>query len=156
MKKVLYLLSRYKVIWVIVLCALALFIFSAATTYAAPANACGGYHYVQKGDTLYSISKQYGVNMMAIMRANNIPNADRIYAGTYLYIPCGPGVPPGPGGPGLPGPGGPGCRYVHHIQWGQTLGEIARHYRVSPSAIAQANGIGNPDLIYAGTPLCIP
>lgn len=148
MEKVRRSLVRYKLIWVILLCAMALLLLSAATTHAAPANACGGYHFVQRGETLYSISKWYGVTIPAMMQANGITNPNRIYAGTYLYIPCGPG------GPGTGGPGP--CRYVHYVAWGQTLGEIALHYWVSPYAIAQANGISNLDLIYAGEPLCIP
>lgn len=147
MKKVQALLSRYKLVWVVLLCAMALLFFSAATTHAAPANACGGYHYVQKGETLYSISKWYGVPIQAMMQANpSIPHPSLIYAGTYLYIPCGPGDP---------GTGG-GCRYLHYVAWGQTLNEIALHYMVSPYAIAQANGITDLDLIYAGESLCIP
>ena len=147
MKKVWHSLYRYKLIWIVLLCAMTLLIFSTATTHAAPANACGGYHFVQKGETLYSISRSYGVTIPAMMQANPmISNPNRIYAGTYLYIPCGPG------GPGTGGP----CRYVHYVAWGQTLNEIAIHYWVSPYAIAQANGITNPDLIYAGEPLCIP
>ena len=96
---------------------------------------------------MYTISKQYGVSIPSLMRANpHIKNPDRIYAGTYLYIPCGPG------GPGTGGP----CRQVHYVMRGQTLSEISLYYRVNPWAIAQANGIFNLDLIYAGQYLCIP
>ncbi len=145
MKKVQRLLSRYELVWVILLCAVALLFFSAATTNAAPAGACGGYHFVQPGETLYSISKMYGVSIMDMMHANpGIPHPTLIYAGTYLYIPCGPMDPSGY------------CRYVHYVGWGQTLGEIAQQYMVSPYAIAQVNGITDPDLIYAGESLCIP
>ena len=145
MKKVQHLLSRYKLVWIVLLCAMALLFFSAAAAQASPASACGSYHYVQRGETLYSISKRYGVSIMDMMHANpGIPHPTLIYAGTYLYIPCGPGDP------------GMGCSYVHYVGWGQTLGEIARHYMVSPYAIAQVNGITNPDLIYAGESLCIP
>jgi len=147
MKKVTLLLSGHKLVWVALLCAVAILFLSAATTQAAPMNSCGGYHYVQRGETLYSISSRYGVSISAMMQANpGIPYPNLIYAGTYLYIPCGPG----------PGPGPAPCRYVHYVAWGQTLGEIAQHYMVSPYAIMQANGISNPNLIYAGTSLCIP
>ena len=146
MKKVRCSLYRYKLIWIVLLCAMALLFLSAATTHAAPANSCGGYHYVQKGETLYSISRRYGVTIPAMMQANGIRNPNRIYAGTHLYIPCGPG------GPGTGGP----CRHVHYVAWGQTLNEIAIHYGVNRYAIAQANGINNLDLIYAGDTLCIP
>ena len=146
MKTVQRLLVRYELVWVVLLCAVALLFLSAATTHAAPQNSCGNYHFVQRGETLYSISKRYGVSIPAMMRANpGIPHPDLIYAGTWLYIPCDSG-----GHPVRP------CRHVHYVAWGQTLGEIAMHYRVSPYAIAHANGISNYDLIYAGTGLCIP
>ena len=139
--------SRYKMVWIVLLCVVALMFLTAATSYAAPQSACGGYHYVQRGETLFSISVQYGVSMPALMKANPaIRNPNLIYAGTYLYIPCGSG------GPGMGGQ----CSHVHFVTRGQTLGEIALLYRVNPYAIAQANGIHNLDLIYAGEHLCIP
>ncbi|MDX1417539.1 MAG: LysM peptidoglycan-binding domain-containing protein [Candidatus Promineifilaceae bacterium] len=147
MKKIQNHLLSHKMIWVVIVGVLAVLLLSAASSHAAPENQCGGYHYIQRGETLYSIGKQYGVSIPALMRANpHIRNADRIYADTYLYIPCGPGD------------GGTGglCRQVHHVAWGETLSEIGLKYRVSPYAIAQANGIRNLDLIYAGQTLCIP
>lgn len=42
------------------------------------------------------------------------------------------------------------------VQAGDTLGEIARAFGISVSAIAQANDIVNPDLIYTGQVLVIP
>jgi spore germination protein len=147
MKRVQHSLSRTRMVWIVLLCVMALLLLSAATSHAAPQSACGNYHYVQRGETLFSISMQYGVSIPAVMQANPaIGNPNRIYAGTYLYIPCGPG------GPGVGGP----CRQMHYVAWGQTLGEIALFYRVNPYAIAQANGIQNLDLIYAGEHLCIP
>ena len=47
---------------------------------------------------------------------------------------------------------------VHTVQSGETLSGIARQYGVTEAAIAQANGLTNPHMIYAGrrlvTPLC--
>lgn len=45
---------------------------------------------------------------------------------------------------------------VHVVQWGETLTLIARHYGVSTAAIVQANGLANPNYIYAGQRLIIP
>jgi len=47
----------------------------------------GTYHTVQWGETLYSISVAYGVNMWTIAQANGIYNLNWIYAGQVLYIP---------------------------------------------------------------------
>lgn len=42
------------------------------------------------------------------------------------------------------------------VQWGDTLASIARRYDTTITAIAQANSILNPNLIYAGQTLIIP
>jgi len=43
-------------------------------------------HTVQRGDTLYSLGKKYGVTIDAIMQRNNLAN-DKIQAGSVLIIP---------------------------------------------------------------------
>jgi LysM repeat protein len=48
---------------------------------------------------------------------------------------------------------GPG---VHIVRYGETLFSIGRWYGVSPWAIARANGLVNPNFIYAGQRLTIP
>lgn len=51
----------------------------------------------------------------------------------------------------------PAYQPVYHIvQPGETLWSIARLYGVTPQAIAQANGLVNPNLIYSGQRLLIP
>jgi LysM repeat protein len=63
-----------------------------------PPSSCGTYYTVRWGDTLSSIAARYGTTVQAIMYANNITNANFIYAGMILYIPCGnrPPAPPPP------------------------------------------------------------
>ncbi|MCB0217645.1 MAG: LysM peptidoglycan-binding domain-containing protein [Caldilineae bacterium] len=45
---------------------------------------------------------------------------------------------------------------VHCVQYGETLYGIGRAYGVSPWAIAQYNGLYNPNYVRAGTCLSIP
>ena len=45
---------------------------------------------------------------------------------------------------------------VHIVRWGETLFSIGRWYGVSPWAIARANGLVNPNMIYTGQRLTIP
>jgi len=115
---------------------------------AAPAESGGFLYQVKLGDTLYSIARTYGVSPYAIASANGLANPNVIYAGQWLWIPYTP-YPPSPYPPY-------GCRYYHYVQPGQTLYSISRYYGVSPWAIAQANGIYNLNVIYAGSTLCIP
>jgi len=44
----------------------------------------------------------------------------------------------------------------HYVRWGETLSSIGRLYGVNPYAIAHANGLANPNYIYAGQMLVIP
>ncbi len=46
--------------------------------------------------------------------------------------------------------------FYYTVRWGDTLSEIAVRYGTTVYAIAQANGIVNPNLIYAGHALWIP
>ncbi len=48
------------------------------------------------------------------------------------------------------------CADTYRVRRGDTLSEIARHHGVSVRALADANRIGNPNRIYAGTNLCLP
>ena len=42
---------------------------------------------IEQGDTLYSIARQFGVNVDALIEINNIANPDVIRAGDELFIP---------------------------------------------------------------------
>jgi hypothetical protein len=51
----------------------------------------------------------------------------------------------------------PACGPVYHrVRYGETLSSIGRLYGVNPYAIARANGLANPNYIYAGQVLLIP
>jgi LysM repeat protein len=53
-------------------------------------------------------------------------------------------------------PGTPGAPIVHVVQRGENLFRIALRYNTTVEAIAAANGIRNPQLIYVGQKLTIP
>ena len=44
----------------------------------------------------------------------------------------------------------------HTVQYGETLFSIGRMYGVNPYSISEANGLANPNCIYAGQVLYIP
>lgn len=110
---------------------------------------------VQPGDTLWRISNQFSTTVDAIVRANNIPNPNLIYVGQVLEIPTGPTtVPPTPPPGSTPTPPTGTVTYV--VQPGDTLSKIARQFNTTVQAIAQANNIANPNLIFVGQVLVIP
>jgi LysM repeat protein len=116
------------------------------------------YHTVRFGDTLNSISRLYGVSVQALMAANNIYNANLIYAGQSLCIPGNTPVPPPPPPPPPPGnvPPPASCGTYYTVQWGDTLSSIAVRYHTTVQAIMYANHIPNPNYIYAGMILYVP
>ena len=55
-----------------------------------------------------------------------------------------------------PTPRPPQGATYHTVQSGETLGKIATAYGVTTAAIASANGISNPNMIYVGQKILIP
>jgi LysM repeat protein len=52
-----------------------------------PPYSCRATYVVNRGDTLYSIGRMYGVSYAEIARVNQLPNARLIYVGQRLCIP---------------------------------------------------------------------
>lgn len=109
-------------------------------------------HTVVAGDTLFSIAQRYGVDMNAIIQANNIENPSRIYRGQVLVI---PGLTVPDDSAQVQNPLIAGTPIVHVVQRGESLGAIARQYGTTVEQILQANTIANPNRIYPGQSLNI-
>jgi len=100
------------------------------------------YHVVQYGENLTRIAARYGTTVWAIAQANGIWDINRIYFWQALLIPVyAPGPAPWP--------------TVYIVRPGDTLTAIAWSFRTTVWAIAQANGIWNPNFIYFGQVLYI-
>ncbi|UCB57388.1 MAG: peptidoglycan DD-metalloendopeptidase family protein [Candidatus Omnitrophota bacterium] len=52
-----------------------------------PQGAKGLYHRVKKGESLWRISKAYGVELEKISRTNRLADSSRIYVGQLIFIP---------------------------------------------------------------------
>jgi LysM repeat protein len=65
------------------------FALGALAPFAAPAYAadCQARHIVQRGETLFRIGLRYGLPWDRIAKANNIADANKIFAGQVLCIP---------------------------------------------------------------------
>jgi len=100
---------------------------------------------VQRGDTLYSIARRYGVRLGDLAAYNGIVNPNRIYVGQVLRIPSGPSPQPPSGG-----------ETVYIVQPGDRLFRIALRYNMNYLYLAAYNGIANPNLIYPGQVIRIP
>jgi LysM repeat protein len=127
---------------------------------AAEASASGlgedGYYTVQRGDTLNRVALRFGVTLQAMMTANGIYNANIIWAGQRLAIPGQTPVNAVPASQAAPADAASGVERTHVVQRGEGLATIARLYGLQWPTIASANGIQNPNVIYAGMVLRIP
>nr|MBN1228252.1 LysM peptidoglycan-binding domain-containing protein [Anaerolineae bacterium] len=108
-----------------------------------------GYHLVQSGESLSTISRQYGVSLSDLIELNRLFNPGLIYAGQRLLI------------PGAPNSSSPGYTpsvsgRTHVVQRGETLTAIASRYGTSVWTLAQVNTIANPSLLYIGQTIMIP
>ena len=97
---------------------------------------------VAAGDTLYGISRQYGVDWAQVAEANGLATPNQLYPGQLLKIP--PDVP------------GPTPEFNHRVHNGETLSSLARQYGLSADELAAANGLSTPYTIYSGQMLVIP
>lgn len=123
-----------------------------AGSYAAPISGDGEI-VVQAGDTLFGLALAYGTSVQAIMQANGL-NSETIYDGQSLTLPGYDGSYTVPSGPGndtyYPDSDG---EYV--VAPGETLFSIAARYGTTVEALAIANGLSQPYIIYAGQSLTI-
>ncbi len=119
---------------------------------------------VNPGDTLFSIASRYGVTVELLMRANNLPNANFLYAGQRLLIPDPLMQFPNQPAPNVPAPAvqnvtqaQPAASSVFYtVRPGDTLAAIAARHGVSVAAIAQANNLTNWNFVWYGQRLRIP
>ena len=116
---------------------------------------------VVSGDTLFRIALRFGTTVDALAQANNITNTGIIYVGQQLTLPSGSApvatATPTTTSNATPAPTATaGSTATHTVQRGETLGSIARQYGTTFTAIATANNLANPNLIYVGQQLTIP
>jgi murein DD-endopeptidase MepM/ murein hydrolase activator NlpD len=96
-----------------------------------------------------------------LVAANNIANPNRIYVGQVLQLGGGaaaqaaPAPAPAPA-PAAPAASPPAAPSVYVVQTGDTLHQIAVRLGVTIQALAAANNLLNPNLIYAGQQLTVP
>ena len=102
----------------------------------------GTTYVVQPGDNLFRIGLKFGISWVQIAEANGIVNPNQIYVGQVLKIPV---AQPGP----TP-------NFTHVVRYGETLFSISIHYGVPWQAIAAANQIPPPYIVYAGQTIIIP
>lgn len=90
---------------------------------------------VMPGDTLYDISRQYNVNMRALIETNRLQPPYALSVGATIQLP-----PPN----------------VHVVSRGETLYSVSRRYNVDTRSLALLNGLVRPWTVYPGDELLLP
>jgi len=105
------------------------FLLIATTAFAADLKT----HALEKGETLYSISRKYQVPYEALAAANGITDPTKLKTGTMLIIPS-----------------------VHIVAKGETLFGLSRQFGVSINELLAANKLGSSYILKIGDVLVIP
>ena len=138
-----------------------------AGVLAVPASATSSPHIVtytvQPGDTLAKIGRQFCTSWQEIYHLNQAvigPNPNVLNPGTVLQVPnrCGGPVPPCSvydHGPTLHARG-PVYGNIYTVVFGDTTFSISNRFGLTVGQLSAANGLANPNWIYAGQKLVIP
>lgn len=117
-------------------------------------------HRVNKGETIGSIAKKYGVSTQELLAANKMKRAGRLTLGSWLVIPGAP-QPQAQAqlaaGKPVPAQAMPQTSSVTHtVRRGESVSAIAARYGVDASELMAANGLRSGKDLLAGKTLSIP
>lgn len=102
---------------------------------SVPIINAGQIHVVQYGENLSSIAAKYGTTWQELARINALSNPDIIYQGQTLSVVGGQSV---------------ATAGYCVVEYGDTLSGIAAQFGTTVERLVSANGISNPNMIYAG------
>jgi len=109
---------------------------------------------VEVGDNLSSIAEKFGVEVLAIMAANNLSDPNEIQVGATLIIPAPGGVLPTD--TPIPTNLSPGTRIQYIVKPGDNLQTIASRFNSTAEAIALLNDMTVTDVLFVGRTLIVP
>ncbi|MCE2468618.1 MAG: LysM peptidoglycan-binding domain-containing protein [Caldilineaceae bacterium] len=132
---------------------------------------------VRPGDTLFAIARAYGLDIRVLATHNRLQDTEKLFAGQILSLPGEtdvveplivpavtspqaavqepplPSTDPASDQTGLPQ--GPDS-FVHIVQPGETLSDIATRFQATVLQVSDYNGLDSEDLIVPGQRLLIP
>lgn len=90
-------------------------------------------HILQKGETLFSVSRKYNVSVALLQDYNSIKDPTSLQVGSRLKIP-----------------------YVHVVRKGENLFQISRKYKVDLKGLYALNNLDSNSIIYEGDRILLP
>jgi membrane-bound lytic murein transglycosylase D len=108
-----------------------------------------GTHRVRRGDSLWSISRRFGVPMEQLMATNGIGSRDILQVGQVIALRSGKGS----GAVALSNSGGSS---FYRVRKGDNLWNISRRFNTDVDVILRANRMHKGQTIYPGEQLIIP
>lgn len=114
-----------------------------------------GSYQVSPGDTLFSLSRRYGVSVDALLSANNLSSPQDLMAGQHLRVPGGPvqvaDASPAPSSSAASS----SDPEVYRVQDGDTVYSISRKFSVSPHDVLRWNSLSESAVIHPGDSLTL-
>lgn len=107
-----------------------------------------GYYTVARGDTLSQIAKSHGMTTADLMRLNGVANANTIWVGQKLRVSAR--VAPAAAAAQGSQPELTAADAIYVVAPGDTLAAIATREQTTVQALLAANGLPNPNFVYAG------
>ncbi len=102
------------------------------------------HHRVKRGESLYALSKKYGVSVGQLQQANQLSRRSFIRVGQILVI------------PGRSTKKTSNQPIIHIVRRGDTLTDISKKYNVPIQKITSKNNLSRRAVLYVGTELEIP
>ncbi|WP_428561812.1 MAG: LysM peptidoglycan-binding domain-containing protein [Solidesulfovibrio sp. DCME] len=121
-------------------------------------------HRVNKGESIGSIARKYGVSTKELLAANKMKTERRLTLGSWIVIPGAAPAQPAAvaAAKSGPGPAAPAAQAVavadasHRVQKGESVSGIAAKYGISAETLMAANKLRSPKDLRAGASLTIP
>lgn len=119
------------------------FVQAGATEISAPESVAASYgpNIVAKGDTVYSIGRQYGIDTWEVITQNNLTPPYHIFPGQSLTISKTPAPP---------------SANEHMVSKGDTVYSIGRQHHIPIRAIIEHNNLTPPFILSPGQRLMLP
>lgn len=99
---------------------------------------------VQPGDTLNSIARKYGINLIGLLDLNPTLRLRTLTVGMQICVPKVPERPPCINGS------------IYSIKDGDSFFKLAQRYKIPLSSLIEANPDANPYDLKVGQEICIP